>query len=52
MVCIYAMIGAWIFYSLESPHEDRVNTNFIFFVKFKKILVKNNWRSTDLSNEA
>ena len=23
-VCIYAIVGAWIFYSLESPHEDRV----------------------------
>uniref|UniRef100_A0A915DVY1 Potassium channel domain-containing protein n=1 Tax=Ditylenchus dipsaci TaxID=166011 RepID=A0A915DVY1_9BILA len=24
VVCIYAMVGAWVFYSLESPHEDRL----------------------------
>ncbi|KAF7638933.1 hypothetical protein Mgra_00001455 [Meloidogyne graminicola] len=28
-VCIYAIIGAWIFYSIESPHEDRLKINGI-----------------------
>uniref|UniRef100_A0A183BWP4 Ion_trans_2 domain-containing protein n=1 Tax=Globodera pallida TaxID=36090 RepID=A0A183BWP4_GLOPA len=23
-VCLYAMFGAWVFYSIESPHEDRL----------------------------
>nr|CAD2124197.1 unnamed protein product [Meloidogyne enterolobii] len=29
VVCIYAMIGAWIFHSIESPHEDRLKINGI-----------------------
>ncbi|EFO14478.1 hypothetical protein LOAG_14042, partial [Loa loa] len=24
VVCLYAIAGAWIFYSLESPHEDKL----------------------------
>uniref|UniRef100_A0A8R1XM95 Potassium channel domain-containing protein n=1 Tax=Onchocerca volvulus TaxID=6282 RepID=A0A8R1XM95_ONCVO len=24
MVCLYAVVGAWVFYSLESPHEDKL----------------------------
>ncbi|KAI6198402.1 TWiK family of potassium channels protein 7 [Aphelenchoides fujianensis] len=29
VVCVYAIIGAYVFYSLESPHEDRLKNDGI-----------------------
>ncbi|KAI6194005.1 hypothetical protein M3Y96_01079100 [Aphelenchoides besseyi] len=29
VVCIYAIVGAYVFYSLESPHEDRLKNEGI-----------------------
>uniref|UniRef100_A0A914DZT8 Potassium channel domain-containing protein n=2 Tax=Acrobeloides nanus TaxID=290746 RepID=A0A914DZT8_9BILA len=31
-VCIYAMAGAWVFYTIESPHEDRLKVRGVEWV--------------------
>ncbi|VDK41694.1 unnamed protein product [Anisakis simplex] len=44
VVCLYAVVGAWIFYSLESPHEDRLKRNGVIRINdLRKELVSSMW---------
>uniref|UniRef100_A0A915A4Y1 Potassium channel domain-containing protein n=1 Tax=Parascaris univalens TaxID=6257 RepID=A0A915A4Y1_PARUN len=44
VVCLYAVVGAWIFYSLESPHEDRLKRNGVLRINdLRKELVSSMW---------
>jgi hypothetical protein len=44
VVCIYAMVGAWVFYSLESPNEDRLKASGIEKVQqMRQELVRMMW---------
>ena len=58
-VCLYAVCGAWVFYSIESPHEDRViflflktikNFNF-YFLNFFQLKVHGIKRVQDLRRQ-
>uniref|UniRef100_A0A0R3S1V1 Uncharacterized protein n=1 Tax=Elaeophora elaphi TaxID=1147741 RepID=A0A0R3S1V1_9BILA len=43
-VCLYAIAGAWVFYSLESPHEDKLKKIGIQRIgELRKELIQTLW---------